>query len=105
MAAPFGIVAGRIQVRAGVHVRLHQHRALAVAMVSGDVRDFDGRELRPRRHPIAPWLREIDNLQSSFLFQGAMRRSVVLVIAVRTMPSAMTTTIGTSMWSGSNELL
>ena len=57
---------GRVDVGAGVHVRLHQDRAFPVTMMRGDVGHLDGRELRPRRHPIAPRLREVDESRHPF---------------------------------------
>ena len=56
------VVDGRIDMCAGVHVRFHEHGALTVAVVRRDIGHLDGRELRPRRHPVAPGLREIDEL-------------------------------------------
>src|SRR5487761_2731186 len=58
--AGLAVVARRIDVRAGVHVRLHEHRALAVPVMRRDVGDLDRGELGPRGHSIAPGLRKVD---------------------------------------------
>src|SRR5207245_588120 len=57
------VMAGRVDVRPGVHVRAHQHRRFPVAMVRGDVGDLDRLELRPGRHPVTPRLGQVDEPQ------------------------------------------
>ena len=53
------VVDGRVDVRARVHVRAHEHRALAVPVVGRDVGHLDRLELGPGRHPVAPRLGEV----------------------------------------------
>ena len=65
--ARFAVVDWRVDVGASVHVGLDQHRALAIAMVGGDVGHLDRGELRPRRHAVAPRLCQVNDAHSAVL--------------------------------------
>jgi hypothetical protein len=62
VAAGLAVVTRRVDVGAGVHVRLDQHRTLGIAVMGRDVGDLDRLELRPGGHPIPPGLGKVDKL-------------------------------------------
>ena len=64
MLSGLAVVAGRVDVRPGVHVGLDEHGALAITLMRRDVGHLDRRELRPGGHAVAPRLGEIDDFQA-----------------------------------------